>query len=1017
MFSYWKLGFAFTFYCFISASMALGEEGILFLIDLSGSMQDDITWLEEDEDVNQSRIDATAKLLNVFGSTSVSKQCYAGVYSFFHRPGANHVLQEVISLDQMKNVQSSDQWNQQIEDKLPRVFHTFNRRTPLSYALKELNVLAQGKQIENLHLIIFSDGEENLTNWTDELEKSKQELEELRNAYRLEKAEQGKSRTEEINEQAQAQVESIGLISPDEEFVLLSDVEDHVGPLEQSIDYDYLNTKVTFSTINMSGDNDSSLSQELMIRIASNSDQNSFVGRDFLESPYLWEDFLGQFCNLRTFSGAVFWDRNTNGVLEYTELRVPNSRVVIYDEKASTQLYEQISDSAGNFLFNELDPGEYTLRVFIEEDAWQTQESPLPISFTGDAPLIQNVGFAKWAEFHVGVYEDNNFNEIFDPEDELVPEIPILLKDPKTEKVLRELYTNAEGRLIIKNVKNGEYLLEAKLPPKAYVWKPVSQLISVQAGDIVRKNWGLQYGNLLQGVVFHDKDSDGKRSEQEKGLALRKVLLESIENPGLFWTVTSNEEGKFQFPALKAGNYRLSKPSYAGDSGGIEPLMLSFKSGEILQVEIPIFLEGQLAGKLFHDQNGNLTQDSLDLGISEVPIVLMDLADNVIAEGKTDTEGNFVFTGLVPQTYDVRWKLPNIYLEDSIDSIEMPVVEGQTSQFALGFQSYGTIAGIVNEDIIGKQLPDTPREVAAGQEIELFQGDTLIQEAVTNANGEFLFLSVAPGFYSVHWDADPSWNRYSNDVVADLQSGDVLEIEFEGHFWPQILIEIEDVSTAEEAPELPSVGSRVIHETGWAYELKQSGEEELFWQVQPGTSRIEFVLPEFWTLESKVSPITLKSGEEALVVAQVSWIPPFLDSDEDGIENRRDQCPRTPIGAWVDEFGCWSIGEFLFAFDRSELNPDVLEDLDKIVEILNNNPNLKVEIQGHTDNYGTFEYNQRLSEDRALAIFNYLIEKGIEGYRLKTTGYSFSEPRVSNDTDVNRAKNRRVEFNPIYDDE
>jgi outer membrane protein OmpA-like peptidoglycan-associated protein len=81
-----------------------------------------------------------------------------------------------------------------------------------------------------------------------------------------------------------------------------------------------------------------------------------------------------------------------------------------------------------------------------------------------------------------------------------------------------------------------------------------------------------------------------------------------------------------------------------------------------------------------------------------------------------------------------------------------------------------------------------------------------------------------------------------------------------------------------------------------------------------------------------------------------------------------------------------------------------------LLDFLVKNGTVKIEISGHTDNYGTDAYNQKLSVDRARAVYRYLIDNGIESNRLSYKGYGKEKPVVPNDTEENRAKNRRTEI-------
>jgi OOP family OmpA-OmpF porin len=141
--------------------------------------------------------------------------------------------------------------------------------------------------------------------------------------------------------------------------------------------------------------------------------------------------------------------------------------------------------------------------------------------------------------------------------------------------------------------------------------------------------------------------------------------------------------------------------------------------------------------------------------------------------------------------------------------------------------------------------------------------------------------------------------------------------------------------------------------------------------------------------------------------------PSPMDSDGDGVYDDKDRCPGTPKGAEVDERGCWVIRDVKFDFDKYNIKEEYYPRLNKVVEVLKNNPTVKIDIEGHTDSIGSAEYNQSLSERRAQAVKNYLINKGIAADRFKATGYGLTRPIDSNDTKEGRAKNRRVELTPM----
>ena len=101
-----------------------------------------------------------------------------------------------------------------------------------------------------------------------------------------------------------------------------------------------------------------------------------------------------------------------------------------------------------------------------------------------------------------------------------------------------------------------------------------------------------------------------------------------------------------------------------------------------------------------------------------------------------------------------------------------------------------------------------------------------------------------------------------------------------------------------------------------------------------------------------------------------------------------------------------------FDFDRSELKPESYVELDRLADYLNHN-NVRIEIGGHTDDQGSDEYNDRLSENRAKSVYEYLLSRGISASRLSYAGYGKRKPIADNSTEAGRAENRRTEFRII----
>jgi OOP family OmpA-OmpF porin len=109
----------------------------------------------------------------------------------------------------------------------------------------------------------------------------------------------------------------------------------------------------------------------------------------------------------------------------------------------------------------------------------------------------------------------------------------------------------------------------------------------------------------------------------------------------------------------------------------------------------------------------------------------------------------------------------------------------------------------------------------------------------------------------------------------------------------------------------------------------------------------------------------------------------------------------------------WILSGVTFALDSAVVRDEAKQVLQSDIRILKENPQIRVEVQGHTCDLGDAAYNRNLSDRRANAIKDYLVSQGIAADRLTARGYGEDRPRFPNDSEANRAKNRRVELVPM----
>ncbi len=153
------------------------------------------------------------------------------------------------------------------------------------------------------------------------------------------------------------------------------------------------------------------------------------------------------------------------------------------------------------------------------------------------------------------------------------------------------------------------------------------------------------------------------------------------------------------------------------------------------------------------------------------------------------------------------------------------------------------------------------------------------------------------------------------------------------------------------------------------------------------------------------------------------------DADGDGVYDGIDRCPNTPQGVEVDQYGCEKketsfasggvviLSDVNYDFNQTDIKPQDVSLLNNIGKFMEDNPNVRVEIRGHTDAIGSQEYNQALGQRRAQSAVSYLTQNfRLDAGRFQVVSYGEDRPLATNATAFGRAQNRRVEFQILNKD-
>jgi OOP family OmpA-OmpF porin len=164
--------------------------------------------------------------------------------------------------------------------------------------------------------------------------------------------------------------------------------------------------------------------------------------------------------------------------------------------------------------------------------------------------------------------------------------------------------------------------------------------------------------------------------------------------------------------------------------------------------------------------------------------------------------------------------------------------------------------------------------------------------------------------------------------------------------------------------------------------------------------------------------VNFGGGSKKVEAAPVEAAPAVCsDSDNDGVCDNVDKCPNTPANVTVDANGCPAVAEVVrvqldvkFDFDKSVVKPNSYSDIKNLADFMKQYPQTTTTVEGHTDSVGPDAYNQKLSQRRADAVKQVLVNQyGVGGNRVQSKGYGETRPVADNATDAGRAVNRRVE--------
>ena len=514
------------------------------------------------------------------------------------------------------------------------------------------------------------------------------------------------------------------------------------------------------------------------------------------------------------------------------------------------------------------------------------------------------------------VWEDLNADGQQDYTEIGIESVTVNLLDDQGN-LLTSAATDGSGHYDFPSLEPGTYTVEF-LSPNGFIASPSDQGDDATDSDSVNGfagpytlldgeenltvDAGFYRSASLGDYVWLDTNADGQQSASESGLA--NVTVELLDAAGsVLGTTTTDADGAYEFTGLTPGSYRvrfttpnnlIASPSNSGDDtsdsdavNGTSQLVTLVSGESNRTIDAGFYQLTSLGDLVWEDLNANGQQDEGEPGIASVTVSLLDTSGNLIATAVTDASGNYLFSGLLPGSYQVGFETPLGYQatvsdegDDATDSDAVAGVSGIYTVMAdqsdisidAGFYRLASLGDWVWEDLDGDGLQEPDANGIEGVTVNLLDANSqFLATTTTDADGKYGFYNLVPGSYRVEFvkptgfQSTPS-NAGTNDAIDSdpiegvtgvytLASGEANLTIDAGFFGCTTLGNFvwEDLNANglqdEGEPGIDGVTVNLYDENGDIVQTRitENGGEYLFTNLWPGQYQVEFVAPEGYT--------------------------------------------------------------------------------------------------------------------------------------------------------------------------
>jgi methionine-rich copper-binding protein CopC len=471
-------------------------------------------------------------------------------------------------------------------------------------------------------------------------------------------------------------------------------------------------------------------------------------------------------------SGEVYNDLNGSGAIAPGDPGLDNWEVDLFNS-AGVFVASQQSFGGGNYNFQGLDPGTYTVSEVLQ-DGW-TQTQPVnpdtyTLTVTAGSTLTGN-NFGNFQNITISgeKFNDLNGNGVQEPGEPGLPGWTIDLVN-SAGAIVATTVTDANGNYSFTNVGPGTYTVEEELQPGWVQTDPAppgTYTVAASSGTDVS---GLLFGNFqlvtYSGEVYNDINGNGSLDPGEPGLAGWTINL--LSNGSIIATTTSAADGTYNFANLGPGTYTIEEVNQTGwyQTQPAQPFVYTIAAtsgGSNNALNFGNFQLVNVAGEVYNDLNDNGMLDPGEPGLMGWTVNLFDAAGNMVATTTSDANGNYQFDSLFPGTFTIEEVLQSGWTQTQPVNPDYYTVTTQSGQNETGlnfgnFLSSVSLSGSVYNDLNGDGTRESGEPALAGWTIDLFTtSGALWDSTTTDSKGNYAFPSEVAQTYIVEEVVMPGW--------------------------------------------------------------------------------------------------------------------------------------------------------------------------------------------------------------------------------------------------------------------